>query len=99
GSGSDSLVVPSLIKFGSGASAPVLNVSNDTIFCSHASAYQWYFNGSLVPGSVDSFYVITGDGNYSVMITDAYGCSRLSSGVVITALKNLEESAIRIYPN
>jgi hypothetical protein len=97
--GSDSVNVPSMIIFGSGAAAPMLTRSNDTIYCSNAAAYQWYFNGSPVPGAVDSFYVITGDGNYAVMITDDLGCSRLSNGVVITALQYLDGGAIRIYPN
>jgi hypothetical protein len=100
--GSDSVLVASLIIFGSGASLPTLTISNDTVYSSHASAYQWYCNGSPVPGATKSFYVfdcIT-CANINVYITDSIGCSRLGNPVICTGVKALSGTyGIVIYPN
>ena len=97
--GSDTLTVSPLINFTTGPSVPVFTLSHDTIFCSHATSYQWYFNGTLVPGATDSFYVATGDGLYAVMITDGNGCSRLSDGFPVSINELSYFGGIKIYPN
>jgi hypothetical protein len=68
------------------------------MFCSHAAAYQWYFNGSPIPGATDSFYVAMQLGNYAVMITDENGCSRLSNGI-LSGTTEIQKNQISIYPN
>jgi PKD repeat protein len=98
--GSDSLTISPLITFGSGATAPVLTLSHDTIFSSHASAYQWFLNGSPIPGATDSFYVATLDGSYNVQITDSIGCVRLGNSATFTSVSELYNlDKVEIYPN
>ena len=47
----------------------------DTLFAnSGASSYQWFFNGTLISGATDYFYVATANGDYNVVATDANGC-------------------------
>jgi len=49
--------------------------SGDTLFANqNASTYQWYFNGTLIPGATDYFYVAAMDGDYNIIATDANGC-------------------------
>src|SRR5205823_672520 len=99
-SGSDSLTVSPTITFGSGAALPTLSISHDTIFCSHAAAYQWYFNGSPITGATDSFYVASQGGLYNVQITDSIGCVRLGNGITFVGVNELSgEGGIGIYPN
>src|SRR5207253_2076822 len=73
----------------------------DTLFCSHAAQYQWFYNNNVVapPAGNDSFLVATQWGSYAVQITDV-GCSRLSDAVTVS----VEELAggrwqLAVYPN
>jgi len=49
--------------------------SGDTLFANQgATTYQWYFNGNIISGATDYFYVATQSGDYNVVATDANGC-------------------------
>jgi PKD repeat protein len=100
--GTDTLAVSPMITLSNPPSVPTTSISNDTIYCSHAAAYQWYFNGSPIAGATDSFYVYSSVGTYSVQISDGNGCNVLSGGILITGLApsilfNREE--VTVYPN
>jgi hypothetical protein len=98
--GSDTLTVSPMITVGSTPNPPVITkIGLDTLICSHASSYQWFFNGSPIVGATDSFYVATQPGNYSVQITDSFGCNRLSNGVFVSVDEISEQTLIAIYPN
>lgn len=64
-------------------------------------SYQWYQNGSAIPGATSATYIPTVNGNYSVRVTNANGCSATSAEVAITGLgvNTLQSKGIRIYPN
>ena len=47
----------------------------DTLFAIAGSAsYQWYFNGNIINGATEYFYVAQASGDYNVVATDANGC-------------------------
>jgi PKD repeat protein len=49
--------------------------SGDTLFSDPVFAsYQWYYNGNLINGATDYFYVAQTSGDYNVVATDANGC-------------------------
>jgi len=49
--------------------------SGDTLFANTGSdSYQWYFNGNIISGATDYYYVADESGNYNVVATDANGC-------------------------
>ena len=67
------------------------------------SNYQWYFNGSMIPGANSSSFIANGTGNYSVLVTFANGCSNISPDF-FHSMSNLLEfdydnSKVSIYPN
>jgi hypothetical protein len=100
--GTDTLDVLPHIIFGSGAAQPVLTLKDDTIFSSPAVSYQWYFNGSPIPGATNSYYIPTLNGNYSVYITDNIGCSRLSNSISFSVgidELNYFAQQVKVYPN
>jgi len=100
--GTDTLTVSPMITLATPPSPPNTSVSNDTLFCSYATSYQWYFNGSPIAGATDSFYVFTSVGTYAVQIADGNGCSVLSGGILITGLIPYpisSEDGITIFPN
>jgi len=47
----------------------------DTLFANQGgTSYQWYFNGNLISGATDYFYVATQSGDYNVVATDENNC-------------------------
>jgi hypothetical protein len=43
------------------------------------ASYQWYLDGNLLVGANDSSYTATGNGNYSVIVSGANGCTTSST--------------------
>jgi len=101
--GSDTLAVTPLIIYGTAPAPPTITViGGDTLISSNAAHYQWYFNGSIIAGATDSFYVAHQGGTYAVQITDSLGCTSLSNGMLITGISSLsfgDEIGVRLYPN
>lgn len=65
---------------------PVITQSNDTLFSNIAAdSYQWYYNGNIITGATNSFYVPTATGEYSVGVTDPFGCNGASVPYFFTA--------------
>jgi len=49
--------------------------NGDTLISNQgAVTYQWYYDGNLIPGATDYFYVATQSGNYNVVAADENGC-------------------------
>ena len=78
---------------------PTLTLSDDTIYSTSASFYQWYLNGMIITGATDSFYVIAGDGTYNVLISDSNGCSSFGNEMLITFSNDLMKDVVKVYPN
>lgn len=90
--------------FNAAPAIPAISLSADTLYASPATTYQWYFNGYLVAGANDQFYVATTPGNYKVRITDANGCVfRYSDDFHYTIPAGVHENNLSntysIYPN
>ena len=69
-------------------------------------AYQWWFNGAIIPGAVGTNYSLatvdpTNEGNYQVVITNAYGSvtsSVVTLGLVFTpAILTQPQSQAQVY--
>ena len=80
---------------------PVIVAKGPTTFCSGGSveldatlltdtavpfSYQWYLNGSSILGATDSKYLATATGLYTVSVTDAHGCTKVSDPIAVNAL-------------
>lgn len=79
----------------------VVFVSGMTLFTTvNGSSYQWYFNGSVIPGANDSLLQISSEGVYAVLVTFANGCSALSNDFDYQLGLNEGASAhYSIFPN
>lgn len=75
----------------------------DTLFANlGATTYQWYFNGALIPGATDYYYVATQFGDYNIICTDENGCEveSVAFGVMV-GLSDMRSNlnGINLYPN
>ncbi|MBX7180480.1 MAG: T9SS type A sorting domain-containing protein [Bacteroidia bacterium] len=72
-----------------------------------AISYQWYFNGTIIPGAFNQQYVATQTGAYTVVTQDSSGCGFDTSLVFNFVLKpntiGIEElngvTDLNMYPN
>jgi PKD repeat protein/predicted secreted protein len=58
---------------------PTISAVGSLLTSSAATTYQWYFNGGLISGATSQTYTATQDGSYTVVVTNAYGCSNTSA--------------------
>lgn len=86
------------------AIVPVITQSSDTLYCTPAETYQWYKNGVPISGATGPFYAMgTVNANYTVEITDVFGCSAASASYpyLTTANRDLSSFApsVLVFPN
>ncbi len=81
---------------------PTATFSGGTLSSSAAVGYQWYLNGSIVTGATSQNYTPTQNGLYSVIITDANGCSNESDDVSVNGVGITDVSSslgVTVNPN
>jgi PKD repeat protein len=98
--GCDTLHIPAFIREFEAPAPPVITVSNDTLYSTHAASYQWYFNSAAIAGATGSSYVYQQQGNYFVVITDSNGCGS-SSDFIATGIESHSgwNGQISVIPN
>jgi len=83
-------------------STPTITQNGSVLNSSATSGNQWYFNSNLISGATASSYTPTSTGSYQVMVTDANGCTAMSSVLNTTVgitENNTKIQQIAIYPN
>ncbi len=76
--------------------------AGNTLYTGSFASYQWYRNGTMIPGATNSVYVITTTGNFTVVVTDGNGCSVTSAEFVVsgtTGITTVSVDDIRLFPN
>ena len=81
--------------------APQLTQVLDSLLATGTGSFQWALNGNTIPGATDNFLVVTENGDYTVTITDANGCS--STSTVFTyntvGIGEVVATGFNLYPN
>jgi hypothetical protein len=79
---------------------PTISPLWNTLTSSAPSGNQWYLNGSILPGATGQVHVATQAGTYTVVVTDANGCSATSLPTFTTSIQEmLQSSGFVLYPN
>lgn len=79
---------------------PVITMDGVVLTSSPGAEYQWYMEGSPIPGAEEQEYVAEENGAYSVFVTDSTGCSAFSDTVVVltVGLPEWDKDGIRLWP-
>ncbi|MFH2096836.1 MAG: T9SS type A sorting domain-containing protein [Bacteroidota bacterium] len=81
---------------------PTIYLMDSLLIGSTNYSLQWYFNDSVITGAVDTVYQPVLDGNYTIMVTDTYGCSAMSDIFTYYSVSKMNTGAgliTRVYPN
>ena len=81
---------------------PSISAVGLTLTSDPAISYQWYLEGNLINGATSQTIAVIQNGNYTVKITDANGCSATSANFNVTSVgvQNINESnSLLVYPN
>jgi len=98
---SDTLLLTNYITVYPSPLPQSITQSDDTLFAIAGSAsYQWYYNGNIINGATDYFYLATQNGDYNVVATDVNGCE-VEAAVfnVMTSVQAIGVDEIIIFPN
>ena len=78
--------------------------NGDTLFANAgATSYQWYYNGTLIIGATNYYYIGQASGNYNVVATDTNGCE--VEAVIYDVIASSQElyssfnTETTVYPN
>ena len=100
--GSDTLLITNYITVYPSPAAQAISQNGDTLFANAgAVSYQWYYNGNILPGATDHFYIASASGDYNVVATDENGCE--VEAAIFNVLANVQFEArgleFEVYPN
>jgi hypothetical protein len=101
--GSDTITLPNYVIVYPLPPPQGILQSGDTLTANQGStSYQWFYNGNIINGATDYFYVAPQSGNYSVVATDNNGCE--VEAVINNVIANTNQLAmsswqLAIVPN
>jgi hypothetical protein len=80
-----------------------LREEDSVLVASSGLDYQWYLDGEILDDADTRIYVPKSDGNFTVLVTNVYGCTSMSKSFEIvydTSIKlSTAEKDIYVYPN
>lgn len=100
--GVDSIIKSDVITVLPRPSKPSVKQEGNVLSAPGYISYQWYRNGEAISGATDYFYVVKGDGLYTLRVGDGNGCEQLSEGLqTIVGVEDTESAdvAIQLFPN
>ncbi len=98
--GCDSIVTLTLVV--NSLPVPVVLRNNDTLSTQVYASYQWLLNNAPLSGATNPTLLLPANGNYSVLVTDANGCSATSAILNVTSVGLSEVNDVfdlKLYPN
>jgi hypothetical protein len=100
--GSDTLLLSNYITVYPSPSPQSISQSGDTLFAiAGSAAYQWYYNGNVINGATDYFYVASSSGDYNVIASDSNGCEVEAAifNVIADLPSTVDRGLLTVFPN
>jgi hypothetical protein len=98
---SDTISMNNYINVFSQPSPQSISQNGDTLFAiTGATTYQWYFNGNVINGATNYFYVAEASGDYNIVATDTNGCE-VEAAIFSVVANAFDVSGLKfeVYPN
>jgi len=90
------------LTYKAGPATPVISATGNVLITNPtATTYQWYLNGTLIPGATAQTYVAAHSGVYSVVTTGAGSCDGISANYTYIAagINDVTSDMFKLYPN
>ena len=100
--GNDTLTLSNFIQVSPQPAPQGITQHDDTLYANPgAASYQWYYNGNLIPGATDYFWVAQSNGDYNVIASDSIGCEVEAAifNVLTSAQFEVPGLEFEVYPN
>jgi hypothetical protein len=101
--GSDTLLLPNYVTVYPFPPPQGIQQIGDTLLANQGgTSYQWYHNGSIIPGATDYYYVASQGGDYNVVVTDENDCeveAVINDVIADISQVPLTSSQLAIFPN
>ena len=85
------------------APTPVISQVADSLVSSISAGNQWYKNDTAITNAVTNHFKPAKPGTYKVIVTDVFGCQKISNNIVITVTAVAEvlarEIKLNVSPN
>ena len=101
-SGNCDTIVTTSITISPSPTTPNISANGNVLASDNAVTYQWYYNGSPIPGATSQFYTATQGGFYQVQVTNANGCTAMSQPfnfVTEGIHQSMSVGMINVFPN
>lgn len=102
GTNSDTLVLSNCITVYPQPPPQGIQQVGDSLIANQGSvSYQWYFNGTLIPGATNYFWIALQSGDYNVVCTDGNNCE-VEAVIfdVIAEIQSADDSQqMAVFPN
>jgi len=79
-----------------------VQVDGDSLWVVAGNNWQWYFNGSMIPGADSSSVIATATGEYYVVYNDANDCTWNTEPVMVVlsvGFAEVDKSGLKFWPN
>lgn len=63
------------------------------------AGWQWFLNGTAIDGAMGQTFNAEESGLYTVLVTNEFGCSDMSEGVLVTSVGEHAKMNLLLYPN
>ena len=85
------------------APTPVISQVSDSLISSIAGGNQWYLNDTAINNAITNHFKPAKPGTYKVIVTDVFGCQKISNNIVfaVTAIADVlaREIKLNVSPN
>jgi photosystem II stability/assembly factor-like uncharacterized protein len=91
-----------LVTVSAAPTMPNIIFDGTTLTSSNADTYQWYLNNAVIPGANNNSYVPQSNGDYTVEVSNANGCTILSDPFTVNInaqFESVNNNPISISPN
>lgn len=79
--------------------APVISKNGNILTASTSPNYQWYLNGTAIPGATNQNYVVNEEGIFAVSTTSPTGCESFSQTISTVGIQENVQATWSAYPN